>query len=367
MSRFEAEPSYQLSVQTTGKRTTPDVSLNANPYTGYYVFDTTNGGWFEVGGTSASTPIWGAILAITNEGRTLNGLNTLQNAQADVYALNATTDFHDITSGSNGYSAKKGYDYVTGIGTPIANRVINDLVAKTASSAVQTAGSTGGPGSAVRPADADDAVVSAVPVEASGATLPRLGAGEPGSAAASVSLAAQAESASPSAPAVTSQADLLLTADPPLVMPPQSVLNPFAASPAAGARGAPLLARRTCRNRAAWRRLFSTSPPPGDRMPGMAIARYRARTCSSGNWRALTAARGPNPGPRTLGRLLRRLTPGLQTRGRLPAPLPPWMAKGGPGRPPWPPSPGSARRGSAIPATSGSETYLPRSPCGEDS
>ena len=62
MSLYEAEPSYQTSVQTTGKRTTPDVSLNAAPNTGYYVYDSVpyNGlsGWWEVGGTSASTPIW---------------------------------------------------------------------------------------------------------------------------------------------------------------------------------------------------------------------------------------------------------------------------------------------------------------------
>ncbi len=62
VSRYEAEPSYQLSVQKTGKRTTPDVSLNANPSTGYYVYDSVPyggaSGWWEVGGTSSSTPIW---------------------------------------------------------------------------------------------------------------------------------------------------------------------------------------------------------------------------------------------------------------------------------------------------------------------
>jgi hypothetical protein len=40
----------------------------------------------------------------------------------------AATDFHDITSGSNGnYSAGPGYDLVTGRGTPIANLLLNDL------------------------------------------------------------------------------------------------------------------------------------------------------------------------------------------------------------------------------------------------
>ncbi len=43
-----------------------------------------------------------------------------------------TSDFHDITSGTSDgdpeYSAGPGYDYVTGIGTPIANEVVSSLV-----------------------------------------------------------------------------------------------------------------------------------------------------------------------------------------------------------------------------------------------
>jgi hypothetical protein len=39
------------------------------------------------------------------------------------------SDFHDITSGSNGaYSAHTGYDEVTGLGTPVANHLIPDLI-----------------------------------------------------------------------------------------------------------------------------------------------------------------------------------------------------------------------------------------------
>ena len=43
-----------------------------------------------------------------------------------------TADFHDITSGTSAgspqYSAGPGYDYVTGLGTPIANLVVGSLV-----------------------------------------------------------------------------------------------------------------------------------------------------------------------------------------------------------------------------------------------
>ena len=46
-----------------------------------------------------------------------------------------TTDFHDITSGSNGYSATTGYDLATGWGSPNGSGLINAL-----------AGTASGPG-----------------------------------------------------------------------------------------------------------------------------------------------------------------------------------------------------------------------------
>jgi hypothetical protein len=47
-----------------------------------------------------------------------------------IYELNSS-DFHDITTGSNGYSAGPGYDLVTGRGTPIANMLVPDLAGYT--------------------------------------------------------------------------------------------------------------------------------------------------------------------------------------------------------------------------------------------
>ena len=147
ISRYEAEPSYQNSVERTGRRATPDVSLNADPNTGYVIYDSVpyygSAGWWQIGGTSASTPIWAAMVAVANQGRMANGLDSLQNVQADVYSI-APSHFRDITSGYNGYNfATAGYDLVTGIGTPRANLVINDLAAMTASTAAQPARSSG--------------------------------------------------------------------------------------------------------------------------------------------------------------------------------------------------------------------------------
>src|SRR5260221_1381849 len=85
-------------------------------------------GWLQIGGTSGATPQWAALLAIANQGRGLKGLAPLNGAQSALYNLPAT-DFHDITTGSNGgYGAGPGYDGVTGLGSPRANLVIQQLV-----------------------------------------------------------------------------------------------------------------------------------------------------------------------------------------------------------------------------------------------
>lgn len=92
-----------------GKRATPDVSLDADPSSGVSVYDTTRyqgqSGWFTVGGTSASSPMWAGRAAVA--GTTVNA--------AYVYGNNIA--FRDITSGSNGASALVGYDLVTGRGS----------------------------------------------------------------------------------------------------------------------------------------------------------------------------------------------------------------------------------------------------------
>ncbi|HEX7380060.1 MAG TPA: fibronectin type III domain-containing protein [Pirellulales bacterium] len=125
VSQYEGEPAYQQSVQSYGARTSPDVAYDADPNTGFSVYDSYSGdGWFTVGGTSAGAPQWSALVAIADQARGSAG--TLANAQADLYNLPAN-DFHDITSGGNGNSAGPGYDLVTGLGTPVANLVVDGL------------------------------------------------------------------------------------------------------------------------------------------------------------------------------------------------------------------------------------------------
>jgi hypothetical protein len=143
-SRYESEPSYQTGVQSTGRRSTPDVAYDANPNTGFAVYDSYgSSGWMVVGGTSAGAPQWAALIAIADQGLTLAGKGTLDGAQTRIYQLPGG-DFHDVTSGSNGYSAGARYDLVTGLGSPLANLVVGDLVAGTAAQTPSGGSSTGG-------------------------------------------------------------------------------------------------------------------------------------------------------------------------------------------------------------------------------
>ncbi len=137
LSLYEPEPAYQQDVQSTGYRTTPDVSLVADPATGAWIADPYNldpSNPFEiVGGTSLSAPAWAGLLALANQGRAAAGESTLNSTsptdtQQALYML-PQSDYNVITSGTNGYSAGGGYNLVTGLGTPVANLLVPDLIA----------------------------------------------------------------------------------------------------------------------------------------------------------------------------------------------------------------------------------------------
>merc|ERR1712110_1404209 len=107
-------------------RGSPDVSLLGEQFEVY------TSGFFgritkeAVGGTSASTPSWGAIISLLNEeclsasggSKTLGFVNPLFYQNADA--------FNDITQGSNavgenaasGWKCTEGWDAATGLGTP---------------------------------------------------------------------------------------------------------------------------------------------------------------------------------------------------------------------------------------------------------
>ncbi|HTI14997.1 MAG TPA: S53 family peptidase [Dictyobacter sp.] len=137
-SRFYATPDYQQSlpqaVQTElhNRRGVPDVAADADPLTGLAMV--MGNSWTLAGGTSASAPVWAALAAIANQmaGHPLGFINP------GLYALANSPgyeqDFHDVTQGNNtngevkGYPAVKGWDPVTGLGTPDAQYLIPNLI-----------------------------------------------------------------------------------------------------------------------------------------------------------------------------------------------------------------------------------------------
>ncbi len=124
-SGVESRPAYQNGFNSDSMRSVPDVAYAA---TGFWIFDSADGGWETAWGTSCGAPQWAALLALANQGRAQLGGDTLANTMSDIYRLPAS-DFHDITTGSTGeFQSTVGFDQTTGRGTPIANLLVNDLI-----------------------------------------------------------------------------------------------------------------------------------------------------------------------------------------------------------------------------------------------
>ncbi len=112
-------------------RNGPDVSANSN-FTFYVCADQTTCTANSYGGTSFAAPMWAGYLALVNQQAVANGAaKGVGFINPSLYTIGAGSsyhsDFHDITSGSNGYSATTGYDLATGWGSPNGSGLINAL------------------------------------------------------------------------------------------------------------------------------------------------------------------------------------------------------------------------------------------------
>lgn len=144
-------PEYQEGTVRNSGRGVPDVAYNAAVNGGVlvavsFIAPGAEGGPFHVfGGTSAGSPQWAGIVALANQlaGKRLGFLNpAIYNiGRSPAYPLT----FHDILFGNNtiqlpdasgnivtiiGFSTKKGWDPVTGWGSPIASNLVWLLKAK---------------------------------------------------------------------------------------------------------------------------------------------------------------------------------------------------------------------------------------------
>ncbi len=155
MPSYQANASPSLHVINSGSSATtcgatsgacrqvPDVSADANEFTGYLVYWDGNGsptdqlGWGGIGGTSGAAPTWAAMIALANDttacaGAPIGFANpSLYRAAGTAYA----SDFNDVVSGNNDmtntnggkFAAAPGYDMATGLGTPIASALAPEL------------------------------------------------------------------------------------------------------------------------------------------------------------------------------------------------------------------------------------------------
>src|SRR6266516_561783 len=140
VSKFFSEPAFQQSLPASvqsllgGHRGLPDIAAVADPDTA--MINYIHGRWTQIGGTSASTPLWAGIIAIANQmaGHPLGYINPAIYKVAT--SQNFQKDFRDITTGSNrftsgkssvdGFQAAPGWDAVTGWGVPQADQFIPD-------------------------------------------------------------------------------------------------------------------------------------------------------------------------------------------------------------------------------------------------
>ncbi|HBE26631.1 MAG TPA: hypothetical protein DDW33_13195 [Ktedonobacter sp.] len=158
ISQYWKQPAWQKGPGTqnqysNGMRETPDVSLDADPASGYPIYCTagsscSGSGWLTIGGTSAAAPMWAAMVVLTNEEAAQQGKKPVGFLNPALYTIGSGShyhsDFHDITPptdtstpsnndeiGFNGgaYPVTNGYDMATGWGTFDATKLATDLVA----------------------------------------------------------------------------------------------------------------------------------------------------------------------------------------------------------------------------------------------
>ncbi|HLX63964.1 MAG TPA: CARDB domain-containing protein [Planctomycetota bacterium] len=126
-------PAYQVGngLPSGNARCVPDVASAGDPDTGSLVV--LNGVQQQYGGTSWSAPTWAGFCALINQSRAAAGLAPVGALGPKLYPLLGTSNFRDITTGSNGnngvYNAGAGYDLCTGLGVPNLAALIQTLSA----------------------------------------------------------------------------------------------------------------------------------------------------------------------------------------------------------------------------------------------
>ncbi len=128
-SVYEPSQTFQTGNGVTlcgANRAAPDVSAVASPGSPVYIYDSGNGGYGRVGGTSVATPVTAGVYAnIEAARRSFHKADFPQIINNQLYhpyksfgtpASNYTYFYWDVLTGNNGHAAGPGYDLVTGLG-----------------------------------------------------------------------------------------------------------------------------------------------------------------------------------------------------------------------------------------------------------
>jgi subtilase family serine protease len=134
LSSIFPAPSFEKGFNSNAFNQAPQVAAIADPDTGVAIYS--EGAWVQVGGTSVASPVWAAVTALVDEGRTTNQLAAIQDLHQAIFtglASIESTAFRDVTSGQIGnVSAGVGYDALSGFGTPMADEIVQYLTSSTA-------------------------------------------------------------------------------------------------------------------------------------------------------------------------------------------------------------------------------------------
>lgn len=137
----EPRPGYQLNWNSSTNRAYNDVAYDAVNYPVYMTVPTP--GWTVAAGVSVGIPQWAGLVADADQARGALSKSILASSglNAGIYLAAASHNqptgvinksmFNDITAGSAGTPSlcqgQKGYDWATGLGSPHADALVNEL------------------------------------------------------------------------------------------------------------------------------------------------------------------------------------------------------------------------------------------------
>jgi subtilase family serine protease len=126
ISTYWDQPAYQNYPYTgytagnggsTTMRNVPDVAAEAGVLTGVAVYVASEGGWFQVGGTSVASPLWAGYISNINAAFKYTGLPNLGFFNPTLYTVGLNQGavpyeyMYDIVNGNNGYIPYYGPSY----------------------------------------------------------------------------------------------------------------------------------------------------------------------------------------------------------------------------------------------------------------